>query len=110
MMYLCTVYLFIGERYLYIFFSVAFIVLLFWQEKRAFITNKLREKYNGISKNDDQPQVLTAEEMAEFYKAFLDKNYSQHMRYNMQWYKKNFSNLRLALMTWIESKFTKKVT
>lgn len=32
---------------------------------------------------------LSAEEMSVFYKAFLDKNWTTHLRYNFEWYKKN---------------------
>lgn len=42
-------------------------------------------------------QNLTADEMSVFYKAFLDKNWKLHLNYNKEWYKKNFTLLRLAI-------------
>uniref|UniRef100_A0A8D1GC01 Cytochrome c oxidase assembly factor 8 n=1 Tax=Sus scrofa TaxID=9823 RepID=A0A8D1GC01_PIG len=35
--------------------------------------------------------TLNAEEMAEFYKEFLSKNFQKHMYYNRDWYKRNFA-------------------
>lgn len=42
-------------------------------------------------------QNLTADEMSVFYKAFLDKNWKLHLNYNVEWYKKNFALLSLAI-------------
>uniref|UniRef100_A0A8B9II64 Cytochrome c oxidase assembly factor 8 n=1 Tax=Anser cygnoides TaxID=8845 RepID=A0A8B9II64_ANSCY len=38
-----------------------------------------------------QKATLNAEEMADFYKDFLSKNFRKHMRYNRDWYKRNFT-------------------
>ncbi|KAF5926479.1 hypothetical protein HPG69_018382 [Diceros bicornis minor] len=35
--------------------------------------------------------TLNAEEMADFYKEFLSKNFQKHMYYNRDWYKRNFA-------------------
>lgn len=40
---------------------------------------------------------LSAEEMSVFYKAFLDKNWKTHLRYNFEWYKKNAELVLLHL-------------
>ncbi|KAF2368948.1 Major facilitator superfamily [Trinorchestia longiramus] len=72
----------------------------FEKEKQAFITRKLTEKQSRLpkarGKDDPAKQLtLTSEEMAEFYKHFLDANYDRHMQYNREWYKKNFENIKL---------------
>uniref|UniRef100_A0A8B9VSC7 Uncharacterized protein n=1 Tax=Anas zonorhyncha TaxID=75864 RepID=A0A8B9VSC7_9AVES len=38
-----------------------------------------------------QKATLNAEEMADFYKDFLSKNFRKHMHYNRDWYKRNFT-------------------
>ncbi|XP_027493951.1 apoptogenic protein 1, mitochondrial isoform X3 [Corapipo altera] len=38
-----------------------------------------------------QKATLNAEEMADFYKDFLSKNFRKHMQYNRDWYKRNFT-------------------
>ncbi|KAI4535129.1 hypothetical protein MG293_014355, partial [Ovis ammon polii] len=38
-----------------------------------------------------QKATLNAEEMADFYKEFLSKNFQKHMYYNRDWYKRNFA-------------------
>lgn len=35
--------------------------------------------------------------MSEFYKRFLDKNWSKHVNYNIEWYKRNLTILLLSL-------------
>lgn len=44
-----------------------------------------------------EKRTLTADEMSEFYKKFLDENWKTHLQYNAVWYKKNFTLLLLAL-------------
>ncbi|KAK9880096.1 hypothetical protein WA026_008611 [Henosepilachna vigintioctopunctata] len=78
-----------------------------WNQKFWSIHNTkfIKEKQKFI---DDQQKAgqekhqLTAEEMSEFYKRFLDENWKIHMDYNFQWYKKNFTLLFLALRVSIE--------
>lgn len=62
----------------------------FEQSKKMYIEKKTNEK------NLDPHSNLSTEEMAEFYKEFLNKNYSKHILYNGQWYKKNFELLYLS--------------
>lgn len=39
---------------------------------------------------------VSADQMSEFYKSFLDKNWRIHLMYNISWYLKNFDILTLA--------------
>lgn len=38
-------------------------------------------------------QPLSAEDLSEFYREFLDENKEKHLRYNVEWHKKNMSLL-----------------
>ncbi|RZB77456.1 dolichyl-diphosphooligosaccharide--protein glycosyltransferase subunit 1-like, partial [Asbolus verrucosus] len=56
-----------------------------------------RQKY--IEKKQvlgEEKRQLTADEMSEFYKNFLDKHWETHLRYNFEWYTRNFALLFLA--------------
>lgn len=66
----------------------------FIKEKRAYIKAHL-------SPTEDK-QTLTADEMSEFYKSFLDENWGRHVQYNFEWYKRNFTLLYLALRVSVE--------
>uniref|UniRef100_A0A8C0ELT4 Cytochrome c oxidase assembly factor 8 n=1 Tax=Bubo bubo TaxID=30461 RepID=A0A8C0ELT4_BUBBB len=61
------------------------------QEKEEFIYSRLKAK--GLEMRDEtgQKATLNAEEMADFYKDFLSKNFRKHMQYNRDWYKRNFT-------------------
>uniref|UniRef100_A0A8B9FN43 Cytochrome c oxidase assembly factor 8 n=1 Tax=Amazona collaria TaxID=241587 RepID=A0A8B9FN43_9PSIT len=63
----------------------------FCQEKEEFIYSRLKAK--GLEMRDEtgQKNTLNAEEMADFYKDFLSKNFRKHMQYNRDWYKRNFT-------------------
>lgn len=61
-----------------------------FQESAEFRTKKLE------SSGDSEKKSLSAEEMSEFYKAFLDKNWKAHVSYNFEWYRKNFNLIYLA--------------
>ncbi|KAM6359495.1 cytochrome c oxidase assembly factor 8 isoform 5-T7 [Alca torda] len=54
----------------------------FCQEKEEFIYSRLKAK--GLEMRDEtgQKATLNAEEMADFYKDFLSKNFRKHMQYN----------------------------
>ncbi|XP_008314065.1 cytochrome c oxidase assembly factor 8 [Cynoglossus semilaevis] len=62
----------------------------FSREKENFIFKQLKDK--GLTKvvQKGRPS-LSSEEMAVFYKSFLDKNKEQHVNYNIEWYKRNFT-------------------
>ncbi|XP_019406701.1 PREDICTED: apoptogenic protein 1, mitochondrial [Crocodylus porosus] len=63
----------------------------FQQGKEEFIYSRLKAK--GLQTRDETGHKITlnAEEMAEFYKEFLSKNFKKHMCYNRDWYKRNFT-------------------
>ncbi|XP_062852187.1 cytochrome c oxidase assembly factor 8 isoform X2 [Trichomycterus rosablanca] len=63
----------------------------FSKEKDEYIQSQLKAK--GFSETDEKgrKQTLTSEEMAVFYKYFLDKNFKKHASYNKEWYRRNFT-------------------
>ncbi|XP_044753825.1 COA8 family protein CG14806, mitochondrial [Coccinella septempunctata] len=74
-------------------------------------TKFLREKQKFIDNHQilgEEKRLLSAEEMSEFYKKFLDEHWKTHIEYNFSWYKKNFSLLFLALRVNVE-KFLPRV-
>ncbi|KAA0199996.1 hypothetical protein HAZT_HAZT001390 [Hyalella azteca] len=95
----------VGKIFFLIIEGAIFSYDFYFQEKQAFITKKLSEKYSIASRHGNEDQLtLTSEEMAEFYKQFLDQNFDQHMQYNREWYKRNFKHIIMAAKVWIESK------
>ncbi|XP_028857186.1 cytochrome c oxidase assembly factor 8 isoform X2 [Denticeps clupeoides] len=62
----------------------------FSQEKEDYILLQLKAK--GLSERDEtgRKRTLNSEEMAVFYKDFLDKNFQKHASYNKEWYRRNF--------------------
>ncbi|XP_032963290.1 cytochrome c oxidase assembly factor 8 isoform X1 [Rhinolophus ferrumequinum] len=65
--------------------------LTFRKEKEEFIHSRLQAKGLGLTAETGQKATLNAEEMADFYKEFLSKNFQKHMHYNRDWYKRNFA-------------------
>ncbi|XP_041489119.1 cytochrome c oxidase assembly factor 8 [Microtus oregoni] len=65
--------------------------LTFNKEKEEFIYSRLQAKGSGLRTKSGQRTALDAEEMADFYKEFLSKNFQKHMSYNRDWYKRNFA-------------------
>ncbi|NXW90887.1 APOP1 protein, partial [Alopecoenas beccarii] len=63
----------------------------FRQEKEEFIYSRLKAKGLEIRDDTGKKATLNAEEMADFYKDFLSKNFRKHMQYNRDWYKRNFT-------------------
>ncbi|XP_039528106.1 cytochrome c oxidase assembly factor 8 isoform X5 [Pimephales promelas] len=65
--------------------------LSFSKEKEEYIQLQLTAK--GLSERDDdgRKRTLSSEEMAVFYKHFLDKNIKRHSSYNREWYRRNFT-------------------
>ncbi|KAK3907936.1 COA8 family protein [Frankliniella fusca] len=79
----------------------------FWiKHNSAFLkeSNEFRKK--KLEGHHSNQTSVSAEEMSEFYKSFLDKNWKTHVSYNFQWYRKNFHLLYLAVKVKI-SKFMK---
>ncbi|KAF2905452.1 hypothetical protein ILUMI_00725 [Ignelater luminosus] len=69
----------------------------FWSEHNTrFIKEKESYIKSHLNPNDER-KTLTADEMSEFYKAFLDHNWKTHVKYNFEWYSRNFTLLFLAL-------------
>ncbi|XP_051241390.1 cytochrome c oxidase assembly factor 8 [Dicentrarchus labrax] len=65
--------------------------ITFSKQKEAFIISQLNAK--GLTVRDEQGRrrTLNSEEMAVFYKSFLDKNRVRHANYNNEWYRRNFT-------------------
>ncbi|KAM9068145.1 cytochrome c oxidase assembly factor 8 isoform X2 [Sarcophilus harrisii] len=63
----------------------------FNKEKEAFIHSRLKARGLGLKDETGKKITLNAEEMADFYKDFLSKNFQKHMYYNRDWYKRNFT-------------------
>lgn len=63
----------------------------FRKEKEEFIHSRLKAKGLGLRAESGQKVTLSAEEMADFYKEFLSKNFQKHMYYNRDWYRRNFA-------------------
>ncbi|NWV70694.1 APOP1 protein, partial [Malurus elegans] len=63
----------------------------FRQEKEEFIYSRLKAKGLEMRDESGQKATLSAEEMADFYKDFLSKNFKKHLQYNRDWYKRNFT-------------------
>ncbi|KAK0143612.1 Apoptogenic protein 1, mitochondrial [Merluccius polli] len=63
----------------------------FSKEKEEFISSQLKAK--GMAARDEQGRkhTLNSEEMAVFYKSFLDTNRTRHANYNKEWYRRNFT-------------------
>ncbi|XP_034433414.1 cytochrome c oxidase assembly factor 8 [Hippoglossus hippoglossus] len=65
--------------------------ITFNKDRDSFIMSQLKAK--GLTVRDEQGRrrFLNSEEMAEFYKSFLDQNRTRHMTYNKEWYRRNFT-------------------
>ena len=55
------------------------------QAKERFISSVLEKKANVSTVS----QPLTADDLSEFYRSFLDENREKHLQYNIEWHKKN---------------------
>ncbi|GAB1609643.1 apoptogenic protein 1, mitochondrial-like isoform X2 [Argonauta hians] len=81
--------------------------ITFFKKKAQFIHTELERKQlkdtdSKIKKN------LSAEEMAVFYKQFLEENYHNNLRYHRDWYKQNICLLWPALKVAIQNLFKKQ--
>ncbi|KAG9275268.1 cytochrome c oxidase assembly factor 8 [Astyanax mexicanus] len=63
----------------------------FSKEKEEYVQSQLKAK--GLTARDEngRRRTLSSEEMAVFYKYFLDRNYKNHESYNKEWYRRNFT-------------------
>ncbi|XP_045606601.2 cytochrome c oxidase assembly factor 8 [Procambarus clarkii] len=73
----------------------------FKKMKEEFIRVRLKEKYG---ENTEDQKTLSADEMSEFYKKFLDDHHLVHGQYNREWYKKNVNNLLIATRVWFQQR------
>eukprot|EP00057_Strongylocentrotus_purpuratus_P032784 XP_788825.2 PREDICTED: APOPT family protein CBG23705, mitochondrial [Strongylocentrotus purpuratus] len=87
---------------------------IFIKAKEEFVQARLGEKQKETEDSSDNDvigsgvkQVLSAEDMAEFYQQFLKDNQHSFHDYNKQWYRKNFSLLWPAVKANV-SMFMKK--
>ncbi|KAJ3612947.1 hypothetical protein NHX12_019204 [Muraenolepis orangiensis] len=63
----------------------------FSKEKDEFIRCQLTA--NGLADRDERghKHTLSSEQMAVFYKSFLDSNRTRHANYNKEWYRRNLT-------------------
>ena len=71
---------------------------LFLQEKEAFVERYSKEKYPL----ETNKKNLSADEMSEFYKSFLDRKLADHSTYNLQWQIRNFKIVCLSIAVSLE--------
>ena len=71
----------------------------FTKKREEFIAKILKERYPG----EPNKKTLTAEEMSEYYKDFLDAKWKSHLNYNLEWQKRNLTIVGLTLATKLES-------
>ncbi|XP_033498296.1 cytochrome c oxidase assembly factor 8 [Epinephelus lanceolatus] len=72
----------------------------FSKEKEAFIISQLKAKGLTLRDEEGRRRSLNSEEMAVFYKSFLDTNRIRHANYNKEWYRRNFTiTLLMAQVT-----------
>ncbi|KAA8589321.1 cytochrome c oxidase assembly factor 8 [Etheostoma spectabile] len=61
------------------------------KEKDAFIFSSLKAKGLTVRDEHGRRRALDSEEMAVFYKSFLETNRLRHADYNKEWYRRNFT-------------------
>nr|XP_027195550.1 APOPT family protein Y39B6A.34, mitochondrial-like [Dermatophagoides pteronyssinus] len=66
----------------------------FNQKKKNYVENELKNRQSEM--NFDSTQ--THEELAQFYKKFLDDNHQRYISYNSQWYRNNLNLLWHSLI------------
>ena len=57
--------------------------------------------------NDLNKKTISVEEMSQFYKNFLDSQWSAHLSYNFEWQKRNFKIAAFAVLVGFENIFCK---
>ena len=75
----------------------------FWAAHNEEFNRRRKEFVEGNQKPDKTS--LTAEEMSGFYKEFLDGKWRDHIEYNKEWQRRNFSILFLSAMAKVEGIF-----
>lgn len=75
----------------------------FKREKGDFANRVLqRKRVSGELKDSDDVSQVTSEELSEFYKEFLDKNYEDQKRFTRNWIMLNW------LLTWTQFRYSLK--
>ena len=69
------------------------------QSRETFVSKLLNEKYP----HDVNKKTISTEEMSTFYKDFLDSQWSAHLRYNIEWQKRNFGIAFLSVLVAFEN-------
>ena len=77
---------------------ITYIGTYFLQEKEAFVERYKKEKYPL----ETNKKNLSADEMSEFYKSFLDRKLADHSTYNLQWQIRNFKIVCLSIAVSLE--------
>ncbi|KAF7994551.1 hypothetical protein HCN44_004023 [Aphidius gifuensis] len=67
----------------------------FWSDHNTKFTTERKEFQKKLMVNGKDS--VTADEMSVFYKNFLDKNWKNHIDYNISWYKQNLKILILEI-------------
>lgn len=78
-----------------------------WPHLKQSRFQKRQEYIDKHQVPGEETRQLSADEMSEFYKSFLDSNWKTHLKYNAEWYKKNFALLFLALRVSLEKNMYK---
>ncbi|VEN38402.1 unnamed protein product [Callosobruchus maculatus] len=78
----------------------------FWAKHNTKFMKQKLEFINSYQTRGEEKKQLTADEMSEFYKRFLDDTWQTHLAYNMEWYKRNFTLLFLSLWVSLERSCT----
>lgn len=73
----------------------------FMKGKKVFSDKLKKEK--GLSEDE----ALSADDMAKYYRSFLNEQHQAHINYNWEWYKKNISLLWPALLVNLQRIFKK---
>jgi len=72
-----------------------------FQGREAFVKKVLKERYP----TEGDKTTLSADEMSEFYRDFLNSKWSQHLNFNIEWQKRNARVLLLSAVVCAEKLF-----
>ncbi|CAH1962298.1 unnamed protein product [Acanthoscelides obtectus] len=78
----------------------------FWAKHNTKFMKEKQEFINSHQIPSEEKKHLTADEMSEFYKRFLDDTWETHLKYNIEWYRRNFTLLFLALCVSLERNYS----
>jgi len=70
----------------------------FKQGRENFIKNILETKYP----NEPDKSTLSADEMSQFYREFMNQQWKSHVEYNKEWQKRNWSIIFLSARVKLE--------